>query len=111
VAKVPKRAFGSLKIESDRTRIITRLSLIPWYQWHNARWERGSSGGRFLGVMFDDPTSRIVMLRTHAERLWRLSTDQAKNVSFETRRELARIADELDDMADRLSRQEAPTPQ
>jgi hypothetical protein len=55
--------------------------------------------------------SRIVMLRAHGEHLWRLSTDQAKSVSFEARRELARIADELDDMADRLSRQEAPAPQ
>lgn len=55
----------------------------------------------FLSVD-SDPASRAVRYREIAYRLWRMSLDQRRDVSFEARGCLATIADELEDLAERV---------
>jgi hypothetical protein len=52
--------------------------------------------------MADDPITPSALFRDVAERLWRLSSDRSKNVPYETRRELGRMADEFEKLAERV---------
>jgi hypothetical protein len=64
---------------------------------------RGTSVCRTcLDNMASDRASRAARYREHGYALWRMSTDQSKDISFETRRKLAHIADELEDLAERV---------
>jgi len=46
--------------------------------------------------------SRAVRYREMGYRLWRISTDRRRDISFELRSKLAQIADDLEGLADRL---------
>ena len=45
---------------------------------------------------------RAARYREIAYRLWRMSTDGSLNIGFETRHRLATIADDLEDLAERV---------
>ena len=47
----------------------------------------------------DSPASRAAHYREIADSLWRMSLDQTKDISFEARRRIAAVADELEDLA------------
>lgn len=57
--------------------------------------------------MASDQTSRAARYREYGYTLWRLSTDQSKDISFEARRKLAHLADQLEDLAERLQNESA----
>jgi hypothetical protein len=49
--------------------------------------------------MASDPAFRAERYRDISYRLWRLSLDQRRDISFENRRKLADIAEKLEDLA------------
>jgi hypothetical protein len=51
--------------------------------------------------------SRAERYRDIAYRLWRVSTDRSKDIRFEVRSSLARLADQFEDLADRVEADEA----
>ena len=51
------------------------------------------------------PKKRAATYREIAYKLWRLSLDQRKNVAFELRSHVARIAEDLERFAGRVERQ------
>jgi hypothetical protein len=48
------------------------------------------------------PISRAARYREIAYRPWRMSTDRSLDIGFETRNRLATIADNLEDLAERV---------
>ena len=48
----------------------------------------------------DNHASRAARYREIADRLWRMSLDQSKDIAFEDRRKLATIADQFEDLAE-----------
>ena len=50
---------------------------------------------------------RAAEYRDIAYRLWRISLDQRRDLGFELRRELAIIADEIEDLADKVEEERA----